>query len=252
VHQLLDRLKITWKGARAHIHSPDPDYQAKVDYIKELKEEVRASNGKLALAYLDEVTFYRQPTLANAYEERGHRQPLAELSYRSNNHSRVIATLDAFDGRVIFLPRYRIGIPEIVTFYQQVSQTYVELGAKRIYVVQDNWPIHTHPDVLVSLEEQEARWPYYRPKRWSTEPTELAVSKYKDLNLPIQLVMLPTYASWCNPIEKLWRKLRQELLHLHQLADDFSKLKEEVYKFLRQFAEGSLDLLRYVGLLAPG
>ena len=39
--------------------------------------------------------------------------------------------------------------------------------------------------------------------------------------LPIQLVPLPTYASWCNPIEKLWRQLRQELLHLHRFADRF-------------------------------
>jgi hypothetical protein len=52
--------------------------------------------------------------------------------------------------------------------------------------------------------------------------------------------------------EKLWRKLKQELLHLHRLADKLPQLREEVDHFLDQFAFGSLDLLRYVGLLVPG
>jgi len=30
--------------------------------------------------------------------------------------------------------------------------------------------------------------------------------------LPIQIVQLPTYASWTNPIEKLWRKLKAEMV----------------------------------------
>jgi transposase len=67
--------------------------------------------------------------------------------------------------------------------------------------------------------------------------------------LPIQLVFLPTYASWLNPIEKLWRWLRQEVLHLHRLSDDWPALKQAVWDFVAQFALGSLDLLRYVGLL---
>jgi hypothetical protein len=62
------------------------------------------------------------------------------------------------------------------------------------------------------------------------------------------VVLLPTYASWCNPIEKLWRKLKQEVLHLHRLADDLTTLRALVKEFLLQFASGSSDLLRYVGL----
>ena len=63
--------------------------------------------------------------------------------------------------------------------------------------------------------------------------------------VPIQLIPLPTYASWCNPIEKLWRKLRQELTHLHRWGDDVARLRDEIDRFLKQFADGSPDLLRY-------
>ncbi|HEX2909583.1 MAG TPA: IS630 family transposase, partial [Chloroflexia bacterium] len=59
-----------------------------------------------------------------------------------------------------------------------------------------------------------------------------------------------TYASWLNPIEKLWRKLRQEELHLHRLADDLAQLRARVDRFLDRFANDSLELLPYLGLYA--
>lgn len=88
-------------------------------------------------------------------------------------------------------------------------------------MVQDNWSIHTHPDVSAAL----AQFPRIQP------------------------VWLPTYAHWLNPIEKLWRWLRQAVLRLHRLADDWPTLLGRVRAFLNQFAAGSWLLLRYVGLL---
>ena len=74
------------------------------------------------------------------------------------------------------------------------------------------------------------------------------MKRWGELRLPIQFVLLPTYASWCNPIEKLWRKLKQDVLHLHRLADDLKALRMLVTEFLQQFAAGSSELLRSVGL----
>jgi transposase len=65
-------------------------------------------------------------------------------------------------------------------------------------------------------------------------------------------VWLPTYAPWLNPIEKLWRWLRQDMLKLHQRADDWRALRGRVRAFLEQFAGGSQRLLEYVGLLGNG
>ena len=78
-----------------------------------------------------------------------------------------------------------------------------------------------------------------------------AIRRWGALKLPIQIVPLPTYASWCNPIEKLWRKLRQDVTHLHRWADDLETFRTEIDRFLDQFARGSLELLRYVGLEIP-
>lgn len=107
-------------------------------------------------------------------------------------------------------------------FYQQLDATYPT--ATRIYVVQDNWSIHRHPDVEAVV---------------ATLPR-------------LELVWLPTYAPWLNPIEKLWRYLRQTVLRNHRLASDWNVLRARVRQVLTQFEAGSERLLTYVGLRGDG
>jgi transposase len=87
-------------------------------------------------------------------------------------------------------------------------------------VVQDNWPVHKLPEVLQSLQNND-----------------------------LTPLFLPTYASWLNQIEKLWRWLKQVVLHLHKLEDNLESLRTQVRNFLDSFIWGSDPLLRYVGLL---
>ena len=68
----------------------------------------------------------------------------------------------------------------------------------------------------------------------------------------IKPVWLPTYAPWLNPIEKLWRWVRQDILKMHRWVEDWPQVKQLVRAFLNQFEHGSFDLLRYVGLVGKG
>lgn len=246
VHSILGRLHITWKRARSAIRSPDPNYLGKLADVNEILALARASAGRMVVLYLDEVTVERQPTLAAAYARQGHDQARAVRSHSANTQTRIIATLDAQTGQVVFQIASKTTLAILVEFYQAVHRAYP--NAERIYVIQDNWPVHTHPDVLIALEPQLTRWDWHRPSRWPTTPSEQARRRWSQLNLPIQIVPLPTYASWCNPIEKLWRKLRQDVAHLHPWANDLPRLREELRHFLQQFASRSETLLRYVGI----
>lgn len=91
-----------------------------------------------------------------------------------------------------------------------------------------NWPVHLHPDVFVALELQHSPFPFPRPDNCPEQPSPAAIKRYGTSHLPIQLVLLPKYASWLNLIKKLWRKLRQDVLHLHRQADDLTGLRERV------------------------
>lgn len=241
--QLLNRLGIKFKRARSYIHSPDRAYEAKVSYLTLCQMRAWYQPERYVLLYLDEITYSRQPTLDRAYEQMEHHQALAHRSTKSDTQCRGIGALNAITGQVTYRQHAKITLRHLSHFYAHLRSHYPH--AETIYVVQDNWPLHAHPDVLARLEPQRSPfWPQV-PHNWPQQPRPSAVRD----ELPIQCVFLPTYASWLNPIEKLWRWLRQEVLHLHRLSDDWPALKQAVLNFIQRFEHGSTDLLRYVGLL---
>ncbi len=243
VSQLLKRLGIRYKRGRDYIHSPDPDYAAKVSYLTLCQMKAYYEPEKHVFVYLDEFSFYRQPSLASAYEAVGPHQPLAYRSYRSNTRCRGIGALNFMTGQLTYGQRSRTTVPYISRFYAMLRDDYPDVEV--IYVAQDNWAVHVHPNILARLQPQHSPfWPK-TPPNWPTEPDEKAVHD----DLPIQLVFLPTYAPWLNPIEHLWRWLKQDVLHLHRYSDEWASLKQRVLDFMAQFAHGSIDLLHYVGLL---
>jgi transposase len=239
--RVLAKYTLRRKRGRDHLHSPDPLYQEKVSYLATVTARVAAAGDAAVLLYGDEVTYYRQPSIGYSYAEAGRAEPRAERSIRSNSTTRVIGALDAATGRVISRQQAKIGVPAIIRFFRDLVAAY---PGQRIFLVLDNWPVHYHPDVLAALERQTSPFPFFRPPSWPDQPSPRA----KRLNLPIQLVPLPTYSPWLNPIEKLWRWLKQDVLHLHRHADHVPALRALVLDFLAQFQDGSSDLLRYVGL----
>lgn len=243
VQQILKRLGISYKRGRDYIHSPDRFYQQKLSLVELARFRAYYEPEHYILLYLDELTYYRQPSLSQAYEQSGSAQPLAQRSHQSNTAFRVLAALNAITGQVDYLQRHRTTVACLAQFWFDLRVAYPH--AKRIYVVVDNWPVHFHPDVLAPLQAQAFPFPPKLPPNWPTSPSKKARSH----NLPIQLLCLPTYASWLNPIEKLWRWLKQDVLHLHRLSSDWQALKQLVADFLDQFDQGSNDLLSYVGLL---
>ena len=249
--QILKRLDIHYKRARSYIHSPDPHYDEKVVLIKTRLEQARKAPERFVFLYQDECHYYRQPTLASAYALKGTKQPLARKGYGGNPSMgitclrathRQVGCLNALTGQTTYEQHSRIRIDQIVGFYRTLGKVYPK--AEQIYLVQDNLPIHFHPNVLVHLQPQNWLWTPTLPDNWPSQPTVEPTQP----ELPIQILILPTYASWLNPIEKLWRWLKQTVIHLHAFADNWEQLKQQVAAFLDQFLQGSKALLRYTGL----
>lgn len=219
IYKVLKRLGFSRKRALNFIRSPDPEYRAKWQQILRAYQQAFEQPGEVVLLFQDELTYYRQPSLERAWFQRGKRQPRAWQRAGANTKTRLSAVLDAVTGRVIYLQRSKVGVEALVQFYAQIRAAYPD--ARVIYLVQDNWPVHKTEAVLRAARENG-----------------------------LSVLFLPTYASWLNPIEKLWRWLKQEVLHLHRHADALDQLRQEVSLFLDQFAQGSLKLLHYVGILS--
>jgi hypothetical protein len=217
VCKILKRLKFTRQQVLNFIRSPDPLYQVKRRALSYAFMEAVQRPEEVAILFADDLTYYKQPTKAPVYWPRGSSQKRVWRAPGENVMTRVAAVLDGLTGRVIYQQGDHFGIAGLQQQYRRIRQLYPE---RKVYVVRDNWPIHKHDEVT-------------------------AVARAQGL-IPLYL---PTYASWLNPIEKLWRWLKQDVLHAHHWAHDVSRLRHEVQQFLDQFASGSDELLRYVGLL---
>ncbi len=219
VWYVLARCGLKLRSAQVQQHSPDPDYTKKVFRLKKSLRDAARQPGTVAALFLDEFGYTRWPDPARDWAAT---PPLARRSDTNNQQWRTVGALNALTGQVTYLDAYIIGRAKLIEFYGRLDQVYRR--CETVYVIQDNWSIHQHPEVLHAL----ASYPRLQP------------------------VWLPTYAPWLNPIEKLWRWVRQDVLKLHRLADDWAELRQRVRRFLDQFARGSCALLRYVGLLGDG
>jgi transposase len=223
VRRALERQGVGLRSAAVQHYSPDPEYATKYEHLVKCLNESATMPGRVTLVFLDEMGYARWPEPAPDWTGTAPApRPETDRAASPNRLWRIIGALNALTGRVDFLDAYIVGRAKVIQFYGQLNDAYP--AAERLLVVQDNWSIHTHEDVLGALE----RWPRIEP------------------------VWLPTYSPWLNPIEKLWRWLRQDVLKLHRLAGDWPSLRGRVNQFLGQFAMGSQDLLRYVGLLGKG
>lgn len=219
IWRLLRAWRLHYKRGQQHIHSPDPDYEAKRDRIRACQQRAQAYPDQVVILYLDEFSFTRWPTVAPIYHEAGADQPEAGLTPGYNPQGRLVAAMDGVSGRVVYRQRAHIRVSTLVGFMGDIRQAYPD--AREIYIVQDNWHnVHFHPD-----------------------------QKLKAQQLGITLVPLPVYAPWLNPIEKLGRKLKQQIVHMHRHSQHWPVLRQRVCQFMDQLSHGSDELLRYVGLL---
>jgi putative transposase len=220
----LKRARVIWRSARLRQWSPDPEYQSKLEHLCACLGEAGFSPGEIELIFMDEAGFYRWPVAARTWSEAAPVLPPCTYHTGNDNNSqwRLIGGLNAYTGQVNYLSNYIVGRRQVIAWYQQLNQAYPK--ARKIYIAQDNWSIHSHPEVLEALMQ----FPH------------------------IEIVWLPTYSPWLNPIEKLWRWLKVDTLKMHRLSQDWKELKHQVDLFLAQFTFGSRQLLQYVGLLGEG
>jgi transposase len=223
VSRALHRLGLGLRSAQVQQFSPDPDYLSKEARLLACLREAATAPDDVVALFLDEMGYTRWPEPAPDWSAVAPApRPLADRAGSKQQLWRVIGALNALTGQVDTRDNYIIGRAQVSAFYRQLDQRYGH--ARRVYLIQDNWSIHSHPDVLATLETLPRLAP----------------------------VWLPTYAPWLNPIEKLWRWLKQDVLKQHRLAADWRALRQRVTSFLAQFATGSNALLHYVGLLGDG
>lgn len=220
VYRRLQRWKIAWKCSRLHLSSPDEEYVSKLEAIAQARTQAEAEPEKVRVLYGDQASFYRMPHPGRTWSAKqggGRGQPKPAHTPGANTKRRIMATLDVHDGRIVSHTAKQLGSKALARFLKKLRQAY---GAKRrVVLIWDNWPVHYHPFVVEAAQEHR-----------------------------IELLYLPTYAPWTNPIEKFWKKLREEVLHLHRHSDRWMELRKRVDQYLAPLGTANPEILHYVGL----
>ena len=178
--------------------------------------QAQRPGSEVVVLYGDEVSFYRHPTLAHSDAPHG-QAPVARCSASRHTRYRVCGAITVETGALTYLAHSKIRGVNRKRFLKPLRRTD---PARTLMLIWDTWPPHQHPAVLATAAA-----------------------------LDIHLLWRPTYAPWTNPIEKLWRWCKQDLLHHHRWTERWAGLRQRVRAWLDRFTRPSPDLLRYVGLV---
>ena len=163
----------------------------------------KAHTQNALLLFGDEASFPQWGTLTYTWARRG-QQPMVKTSGKRKGY-KVFGLIDYFTGCFFYQGQEgRLNSAAYIAFLTQV----LERTTQPILLIQDGARYHTSAETKAFFTQQTPR---------------------------LQVFQLPTYSPDYNPIEKLWKKIKQHETHLHYFPT-FEALTEKVEQALLTFA----------------
>jgi len=175
----------------------------------------RAQAQNALLLFGDEASFPQGGTLTYTWARRG-QQPMVKTS-GTRKGDKVFGLIDYFTGCFFYQGQEgRLNSAAYIAFLTRV----LEHPTQPIFLIQDGARYHTSAETKAFFAQQTAR---------------------------LQVFQLPTYSPDYNPLEKLWKKIKQQETHLHYFPT-FEALTEKVEQALLTFANTPEEVLALCGL----
>ena len=175
----------------------------------------RAKAQKALLLFGDEASFPQWGTLTYTWARRG-QQPTVKTSGKRKGY-KVFGLIEYFTGRFFYQGQEgRLNSAAYIAFLTRV----LEQTTQPIILIQDGAKYHTSAETKAFFAQQTAR---------------------------LEVCQLPTYSPDYNPIEKLWKKIKQQETHLHYFPT-FEALTEKVEQALLTFANIPEEILALCSL----
>jgi len=162
----------------------------------------------------DESSFPQWGSLTYTWAKKGH-QPVIKTSGNRRGY-KVFGLIEYFTGR--FLAKGHEGKLNAET-YQDFLEEVMKKTRKHIIIIQDNVPYHVSEEMQVFFYEHRNR---------------------------ITVFQLPPYSPDYNPIEKLWKKIKQTGIHLCYFPT-FDDLKNKVNEMINLFEDSKNEVLSLFG-----
>jgi transposase len=175
----------------------------------------RAKERKALLLFGDEASFPQWGTLTYTWARRG-QQPKVKTSGKRKGY-KVFGLIEYFSGRFFYQGQEgRLNSTAYIAFLTRV----LEQTTQPILLIQDGAKYHTSAETKAFFAQQTAR---------------------------LEVFQLPTYSPDYNPIEKLWKKIKQQDTHLHYFPT-FEALTDKIEQALLKFANIPEEILALCSL----
>ena len=167
------------------------------------------------LLFGDEASFPQWGTLSYTWARKG-QQPTIKTSGKRQGY-KVFGLIDYFTGRFFYkCQEQRLNSATYAAFLGEV----LAKTRKHIIIIQDGARYHTSAAMKKFFAKHKER---------------------------LTVFDLPSYSPDYNPIEMLWKKVKQKGTHLHYFPD-FESLKDKVHESLALFEKASKEVLSLFGL----
>ena len=215
IAQLLKNLGFSFQKA-AFVSDHLDEHKRQEWRTKTWPQILRAANTKKALLLFgDEASIPQCRTLTYTRARRG-QQPKVKTSGKRKGY-KVFGLIDYFTGYFFYQGQDgRLNSAAYIAFLTRV----LEQTTQPIILIQDGAKYHTSTETKAFFAQQTAQ---------------------------LQVVQLPTYSPDYNPIEKLWKKIKQQDTHLHYFPT-FEALTEKVEQALLKFTNAPEEILALCSL----
>ena len=202
VRRWLHQAGYVWKRPSLVARDDDP---ARATLLARIRRHWEELGPREALVFADELELHLLPKVGAPWTLRGQR--LEIVTPGPDRCCYVAAALDFRTGRLL----HRTGAKKnrflFLDLLQALERAYAGVGFRRVYVVADNYSIHTAGDVR--------RWLARHPR--------------------FVLLWLPRYCPKANPIERIFGNLHDQITRNHRHGS-LPPLLAEVQRYLRRRA----------------
>lgn len=215
IPQLLKNMGFSYQKAKFVADHKDPEKREK--WLKETWPEILslAQDKNAYIMFGDEASFPQWGSLTYTWAVRG-QQPVVKTSGTRRGY-KVFGLIDYFSGRFFCKghERGRLNSESYEAFLTEV----LSKNRKHIILIQDGAKYHTSKAMKRFFEKMAYRLTVYN---------------------------LPSYSPDYNPIEKLWKKIKEKEIHLHYFPT-FDSLKNRVEEALLHFKDLKNEVLSLFG-----
>ncbi|WBC03739.1 IS630 family transposase [Micromonospora sp. WMMA1976] len=174
IRRILHERGVSWQATKTWKASNDPDFTSKMRRILDLYDHPPADGRVLCVDEFGPLSL--QPRPGRAWRPQGQPVRLRATYTRDQGVRHMIAALDLATGRLHYRIRDRKRWREFLSFLKTLRRRWPD---QKLYLICDNFSPHKHPEV----------------RAWCAANQ-------------VDLVFLPTYASWLNWIEDEFAAVR--------------------------------------------